>query len=161
MTPSLGGGAQQTHPAGHTKDQSSLMWWVCQSNTVARKISGAQTADGIPACCCSPTAPPRCPPLAELLHPRPPTMPAWADAARVLASPSPATACSSSSCGIRPRAAVEPSRLFCKVGGSSPPPAVSYSLRGPVSRFMLWDRRRGAAGLLVARLASTKYRLSG
>ncbi|TVU15906.1 hypothetical protein EJB05_39449, partial [Eragrostis curvula] len=39
-------------------------------------------------------------------------MPAWADAALVLASTSPATACSSSSsCGIRPRAA---SRLFCK-----------------------------------------------
>ncbi|WVZ86959.1 hypothetical protein U9M48_033670 [Paspalum notatum var. saurae] len=43
-------------------------------------------------------------------------MPAWAEAALVLASPSPAAASStSSSCGVRPRAAVEPGRLFCKV----------------------------------------------
>ncbi|KAJ1272571.1 hypothetical protein BS78_06G212700 [Paspalum vaginatum] len=43
-------------------------------------------------------------------------MPAWAEAALVLASPSPAAAASStsSSCGVRPRAAVEPGRLFCK-----------------------------------------------
>ncbi|KAG2574399.1 UV-B-induced protein At3g17800, chloroplastic isoform X1 [Panicum virgatum] len=42
-------------------------------------------------------------------------MPAWAEAALVLASPSPAAASSSSSsCGVRPRAALESGRLFCK-----------------------------------------------
>nr|CAB3485617.1 unnamed protein product [Digitaria exilis] len=43
-------------------------------------------------------------------------MPAWAEAALVLASPSSAAA--SSSCGgVRPRAALESGRLFCKVKG--------------------------------------------
>lgn len=54
-----------------------------------------------------------------------PAMPAWAEAALVLASPSPAAASSStSSCGVvRPRAAaVEASRLFCKVSPHFPLP---------------------------------------
>jgi hypothetical protein len=54
-------------------------------------------------------------------------MPAWAEAAFVLASPSPASS-TTSSCGVRPRAAVESGRLFCKVA-----PPISYSVRRAAS----------------------------
>nr|CAB3488124.1 unnamed protein product [Digitaria exilis] len=72
-------------------------------------------------------------------------MPAWAEAALVLASPSPAAASSSSSScgGVRPRAALESGRLFCKVL-PRPPPLRSV-------HFLTYYGVLVAAGLVVKR----------
>ncbi|KAK3141634.1 hypothetical protein QOZ80_4BG0336430 [Eleusine coracana subsp. coracana] len=84
-------------------------------------------------------------------------MPAWADAARVLASPSPATACSSSSsCGIRPRAAVESSRLFCKGFPCRIPSKAGFQIQNYRTRT-LKAKARKEAGDGYTRLAPLQF----